>query len=850
MNKHLHQLAFLALLLLGQTSFAQNILKGTIKDKNGKAIPDAIIAIKGTKFNTSTDTSGVYQLNTPNEFPFTLVVNSVGYKRQEVQVYELASAPTEFSLEEDGLLGEVVVTSRRREEIAQNIPIAISVLDAKQIENGGAFNVNRAKEFVPSVQLYSSNPRNTTLNIRGLGSTFGLTNDGLDPGVGFYVDGVYYARAAATTLDFIDVEQIEVLRGPQGTLFGKNTAAGAFNITTRKPTFAPSATLETSYGNYGYIQGKASVSGAINKIFAARLSFSGTSREGTIENVTTRSYTNTMNNLGLKGQLLFKPNDKLEIILSIDGTRQRPDGYAQVVAGITPTLRPAYRQFDAIAADLNYKLPSTNPFDRKIDTDVPWRSDNDLYGGHLNIDYKLGKGKLTSTTAYRKWDWGPSNDRDFTGLKVLTKSQNPSIHNQFSQEFRYAGEISKSLSGSGGIFLLSQEVITYPGTEESGKDQWRFSRSSLSNNWTVPGLLDGFGTVTRSSIKSFTGAIFGQVDWAITEKIHLLPGIRFNYDNKDVDYNRQTYGGLQTTNTALLAIKKGIYSDQAYKLTVNEFNVSWNITAAHRASERLNAYATWSTSYKPVGVNVAGIPNNSAGEPDLNYAKVKPEFVNHFEVGVKTRPTSRTTFNISGFYTSIKDYQTQVQTAELNVNRGYLANAEQVRVSGVEVDASIKVKEYLSLYGNFAFTDGVYVTFKNAPLPLEETGATASFKDISGSQLPGISKYAGNIGGELSLKGKFFGQTGKYFLNVNVYGRSGFSSSNTPSRYLNIDGYNLLNGSIGFRTSPGFTVFVWGRNILNTRYHEQLLPAGGGTGIYASVLGDPVTYGITVRANF
>jgi hypothetical protein len=97
--------------------------------------------------------------------------------------------------------------------------------------------VNRVKELVPSVQLYSSNPRNTTLNIRGLGSTFGLTNDGIDPGVGFYVDGVYYASPAATSLDFLDIEQIEVLRGPQGTLFGKNTTAGAFNITTRKPSF-------------------------------------------------------------------------------------------------------------------------------------------------------------------------------------------------------------------------------------------------------------------------------------------------------------------------------------------------------------------------------------------------------------------------------------------------------------------------------------------------------------------------------------------------------------------------------------------------------------------------------------
>ena len=163
--------------------------------------------------------------------------------------------------------------------------------------------MNRIKELVPSVQLYSSNPRNTGINIRGLGSPFGLTNDGIDPGVGFYVDGVYYARPAATTLDFIDVERIEVLRGPQGTLFGKNTTSGAFNITSRKPSFNSGADFEVSYGNYAYLQAKASVTGALSEKIAGRLSFSGTQRDGIIDNVRTGKPTNTLNNQGIRDQL-------------------------------------------------------------------------------------------------------------------------------------------------------------------------------------------------------------------------------------------------------------------------------------------------------------------------------------------------------------------------------------------------------------------------------------------------------------------------------------------------------------------------------------------------------------------
>ncbi len=306
-----------------------------------------------------------------------MIASFVGYKTNEIQ-YTAGGGDIQLTLDKNDALGEVVITARRRKESLQAVPIPITVVGGAQAEDAGAFNVNRLKELVPSVQLYSSNPRNTGLSIRGLGTTFGLTNDGIDPGVGFYVDGVYYARPAATTLDFLDIEQIEILRGPQGTLFGKNTTAGTFNVTTRKPKFTPGANFEVSYGNYGFVQAKASVTGPIGNKFAARVSFSGTHRDGTIYNEKTDKQTNTLSNLGVRGQLLFKPSEKVEVILAADATRQRPDGYAQVYAGTAPTLRAQYRQFDAIAADLNYKVPSTNPFDRVIDHDTPWRSFQDL----------------------------------------------------------------------------------------------------------------------------------------------------------------------------------------------------------------------------------------------------------------------------------------------------------------------------------------------------------------------------------------------------------------------------------------------------------------------------------------
>ena len=841
--------------ILPFTTLAQDkpIINATVSGKvvdarTNEILIGATVSIKGTTNGASTDANGEFALITGQKLPFTLIVSYVGYQKKE---HLISTDKVEIQLEENtNQLSDVVVTSRRRQESVQDIPIPISVIRGVAAEDAGAFNTNRLKELIPSVQLYSSNARNTTLNIRGLGSSFGLTNDGIDPGVGFYVDGVYYARPAATSLDFVDIDRVEVLRGPQGTLFGKNTTAGAFNITTRPASFTPGATFETSYGNYNYIQAKASITGPLSKKLAARVSFSGTQRDGTIYNITTLKPVNTLNNLGYRVQLLYTPTDKINITLAGDNARQRPDGYATVVAGVVTTKRAAYRQFNNIIADLGYKLPTTNPFDRVTDADTPWRVNNDFGGVSLNIDAKIGAGTLTSTTAWRYWIWDPSNDRDFTGLPVLTKSSGNSRHQQWTQEVRYAGKFSSNLNGVFGVFLIDQDLNSDPvQTEESGSAQWRFSQSSTSALWKTPGLFDGFGTKTTSRLKTLGAAVFGQIDWSITEKLHLLPGLRFNYDKKEVDYKRETYGGLQTTDPALVALKNGIYTNQAFQFNVEENNLSGQLTLAYKPTKNVNTFITYSTSYKPVGVNLGGLPTAN-GAILIDLAKVKPEYVTHFEIGVKTRPTPQSTFNVTIYNTDIKDYQTQVQTAEVGVNRGYLANAEKVSVQGLEVDGNIKIGNHLSINGAVSYTDGKYVSFINAPIPLEETGGESAFKNISGGALPGISKWAGSLGGEYSTAGKFISLKGNYFVALDAYYRSSFSSSASPSQFLNIDGYALLNGRVGFRASNGISILVWGRNLLNKDYFEQLLPAAGNAGQYAAVLGDPGTYGTTIRYTF
>ncbi len=860
MTQRLSSLLFIVTLLMSLFASAQNapVINTTVTGKvidgrTTKNLIGATVQIKGTTNGSSTNQNGQFTLITGQKLPFTVLVSYVGYQTQEVVLAQdnAERGPTEIRLvEAANELADVTITSRRRKESSQDVPIPISVISGVRAEDAGAFNVNRLKELVPSVQLYASNPRNTTLNIRGLGSTFGLTNDGIDPGVGFYIDGVYFARPAATALDFVDIEQVEVLRGPQGTLFGKNTTAGAFNITTRPASFVPGATFEVNYGNYNFVQAKASLTGPLSKKLAARVSFSGTQRNGTITNVRTNQLVNSLNNLGLRGQLLYKPTDNINITLTGDYTDQKPNGYAVIYAGVVTTKRAAYRQFNNIIADLGYKLPSTNPFDRITDQDTPSKANNQFGGASLNADVKLGNGTLTSTSAWRYWKWDPLNDRDYIGLPVFTISAGNSKHDQYSQEIRYAGNLSSRVSGVVGVFGLYQDLQSDPvQTEEAGSAQWRFAQSSTSALWKTPGLFDNFGIRTTNRLRSTSAAVFSQIDWAISSKLHLLPGIRYNYDRKIANYKRETYGGLQTTDAALLALKNAVYTNQAFDADVDETNFSGQLTLQYKPNQRVNAFGTYSTSYKPAGINIGGLPTAN-GKVLTDLAQVKPELVTHYEFGVKTRPTPNTTLNVVFHNTDIKDYQTQVQTPEPGVNRGYLANAEKVRVTGVEVDGTVRLGNSFSVYSSVAYTDGKYVSFKNAPVPLEETGGEQAFKDISGGDLPGISKWAGSLGGEVSGAGKFLAQDGRFFFALDNFYRSSFSSSPSPSQYLNIDGYALVNARVGFRASNGTSVLLWSRNLLNQNYVEQLLPAPGNAGQYGAVLGDPRTYGVTLRYAF
>ncbi|MDR7102864.1 TonB-dependent receptor [Croceicoccus sp. BE223] len=764
---------------------------------------------------------------------------------------------------------EIFVTARRRQETSQDVPLAISVIGGEHIDNTGSFNVGRLQQLTPTLQFYSSNPRNSAANIRGLGAPFGLTNDGIEQGVGIYVDDVYYSRAASSTFDFLDVAQIEVLRGPQGTLYGKNTTAGAINITTRAPTFDFKGRAEVTIGNLGFKQAKAAVSGPLSDTVAARFALSSTSRQGTIFNVASGNRINEQDNLGLRGQLLWRPTETVDVTLAGDFSRQDTECCGTVYVRTGSTQRSLNRQYAALTSALGYTVVSTNPFDRLTDIDADLNAGNTLGGASLRVKWEVGAGTFTSVTAWRFWDWKPENDRDFTGLPIVTRSQNPSQQDQYTQELRYS-QSGDALDFVIGAFGYHQRIDTQ-GLEQHGpaSSRWNINPSNpLSND---PSVLAGLTAYNTQALSNTSAALYGQVSWKVTDAFTIQPGIRLNYDKKKGLYDRQVFDGqgnpvLLGQTGAMKAAQLAIFSPQSYRPSGSDWNFSYDVTASYKLAQDVLAYATYAKTFKSFGINQNGVPNDASGVPALAAQTIKPESLNHYEVGVKAQFLDRrATLNLSAFRTEIANYQAQVTNGQFGTVRGYLANAEKVRTQGVEADFSLRPSQRFNLYLNGAYTDATYRKFEDAPCPPELSGGgsgavigapgapgtnSPAFCDISGQRLPGVSKWSFSYGAEYNRPAAVLGQDGAVYLGVDGNYRSRWSSNPSPSAYTWVKGYALTNVRAGFRTDAGFEIYGWVRNAFDVKYFDELNVPGGNTGLITGKPGDPRTWGATIKTEF
>jgi iron complex outermembrane receptor protein len=759
---------------------------------------------------------------------------------------------------DEGSLSEVLVTARRREENIQDVPAAVSAISGAQLDASYTVNPQEISLLVPSLYYNSANPRNTAYTIRGLGSntlSISAANDGIEPGVGFYVDQVYHGRPATAAFDFTDIERVEVLRGPQGTLFGKNTTAGAIHIISREPTFEPEGNAEASVGNYHFLQAKGVISGGlIGDVVAGRLAAQITRRDGVICNVSTGERENALNNVAARGQLLFVPTDTLKLRLIADISNLDSACCTQNYLRVGKSLRSPSRQFPALAAGLGYAPPSTDVYDRLTDIDAPLHVKTQDGGVSLIADWNLGATTLTSVSAWRYWQWDVANDRDYTGIPIQLVQRIPSRQDQYSQELRLASNGNSRLRYIGGLYFHEQRITGTPiSIYGPAAAYWLLSPS----NFSVPiprNLLDGYGQTGTSDFDLKSYAAFGEANYDITDKITATLGLRYTYEEKEGSYATQVFGGLNLTGfpaataAELNRAKLSIFRPQSHTAADNGGSASGRANIAYKLTDRLLTYVSYAQGYKSGGLNMSGLPLDAKNNPALATAVIKDERNRTFEVGLKsTLLEGRATANLAAYHTRVKDYQANiVSSTETAAIRSYPANIPEVRVEGVEGDFVALLLKGFTLRASFAYADGKNTNYPAGPCPLEvQTSATVAC-NLTGVSLAGLSRWTGSLGFDYEhpLAG------GALLMHTDVSTRSNYNSDTSASVYTEISGYTLTNASIGFRFPLGLEVDVFARNLFDRNYITALTIQTGNSGLILGQPSDPRLVGVTLRVRF
>ncbi len=781
------------------------------------------------------------------------------------------------------VLGEVVVTARKKKERAQDVPISLAVLDGRALGDAGLTLPTDIQERAPGLVVSVPNARLTSYTIRGLGSS--SANDGIESSVGLFLDGVYLGRQGLSIFDLIDLDRVEIMRGPQGTLFGKNTTAGAISIVTKAPTFDDEIRIEGTIGNLDSRQLRGSVNGTIlSGTLAGRLTGYWTERDGTIDNLYDGSTLNNRAKRGLRGQLLWVPTIHLtgRFIAEYGFVNERCCAFP-----LTAPVRNAVVQRDAY---MEYHRVGTDPKERVTDSDAPTRSDMRQKALSAEFNWDAGEGtRVTSITAWRDWFFLPLND-DATSLKLASTSTR-NEHRQVSQELRVDFSFGR-FDVVGGVFFLHQHL---QGLERVilGEDTvgWVFGglirervypNATESNTGILlytlipPESLAGLTVDTIYSQMTNSAAPFGSASWHITERLDLTAGLRYTYEWKNADVDRHRYGGNPSASPLSTADPIGpiidatfpqfaqVLGTDASSLTFNgiiddvaggeysrdsrfrEGNYSGQLALSFKLTRDALVYGSVSRGYKGGGINL-GFTGETI-KPTF-----RPEQATSYEVGAKARLFKRLAASLAVYHTDVKDYQAltfdEEDTLLQNPRQINLLNVGRVRLRGAELEGYGYAAPWLMLRGGAAYSNAITVEFPLAPNEDRQSGVGPVpgmnlYKDLSGQTLYNAPRWTATAGAEFST---FFDNGLQPFAAIDYSYRTGYWGTVEHGRASYIDGYDIVNARLGLRrTDRLWDVSLWARNVMNREYLATVYPLYG-VGDYGAVPADARTFGATVR---
>ncbi|MEB5013966.1 TonB-dependent receptor [Pseudomonas aeruginosa] len=734
----------------------------------------------------------------------------------------------------DTALGKVTVTARRREEDSQKVPTPITVLGGETLEAQRISRVQDLQQVLPSVNVAYIHARQSSVAVRGIGNN--PASDGLEGSAGIYLDNVYLGRPGMAVFDLLDIEQLELLRGPQGTLFGKNTTAGVLNISTRAPTFTTERTVEVSGGQDGYFQGRGTVSGPLGETLAGRLSAYRTRDDGYIKNIHDDNYLNGGERQGARGQLLFEPNEDFSLRWIADYNEEDSSNGSMVVYG-------AAERFWQRAA-LVGASPLRDPQRRKVNINGRQHVSVHQGGSSLEANWNLAGGyRLTSISAYRYWHFTPANDEQLnvsaindTGVEVHDR--------QFSQEIRLA-------SPTGGAF---DYVVGACAFRQNLGNKTFTSYGPLADLYLLGanlGALNDTYSKANGKIETDSFALFAQGTWHLSERLDFTAGLRGTYEEKNAKVERFAPLGGAAVGGVGAAVRNGqLGAYDSGDLSQYNFAPSALLSLSYQFSDDLLGYASLSHGEKSGGVNLAVGSAPSAGADSL---LVGPERANDAELGLKsTLFDRRLLLNANLFWTGIHGYQatTLYQAPGSTQLVQVLANAGSLRSRGLEFEATALPLRGLTLNFNGSYNDVTYLSFKDAPCPAEVStrpGAPSSC-DLTGQRVVGASKWIANLNGEYQwrLDDRF-----QPYVSASYAYRSAAEGTLDNSDLSKIDGYALVNLAAGLRSDLGdgqLDTSVWLKNAFDKDYYLSAFASINGS--YTASVGQPRTLGVSLRYDF
>ena len=727
--------------------------------------------------------------------------------------------------QEATIIPTIYVTARHEVESAQDVPISLSALTGNELEQSGTFTLSGIQYQVPSLVAYDTNPRNSSIGIRGFGVT--SAQDGMDTSVGVYLDGVYLGRPGMALADLVDVKQVEVLRGPQGTLFGRNSSAGVVNITTNQPRFTPGLTAEISGGDYAYNQELLAATGPlISDLLAYRLTLFNTYRDGTLDNVTTGGKDNGVRRGGARAQFLLLPADSVAVKLSLDYSIEADSENTDAVKAIVPrSIAVSTANAQAALTETGW-TPVASPGHAVVNSPQDMRTRQG--GASVDVDWDLGWGKLTSISAYRFWQFFPLQDSDGTPLDIFQVNVARTHDVQATQEIRLAWK-TRRFDWQTGVFLFHQGLRDHYILHQYGLQAATYYTNYarlLNPAASAVAIAPGSQYIDDVLTHEDSAAAFAQANWHITNRLTLTGGLRYTADRRTGSAASSTFGRVPAS----------LATPFAYDLEVQGRNVSSLGSVAYELFPSSLLYATYSTGYKAAGLNL------DSGSVPTGGLILKPETVVSYEAGIKQRLwDGRALIDADVYWTDLNGLQANYYPP--NGAKSYLTNVGNARARGVELSASLSLTQGLSLSASGAYNRARYTSYPDAPCPVGVSGIC----NLTGKPLyeapNGVASIAADYRFEIEARLQ------PYLSLAYAYTSSYFGTID-DGPYTRIAGYGLANIRFGLRSSDGrYDVSLWAKNVFDKRYFTTLGTASvnAAWGITGEP-GDPLTFGATLHA--